>query len=92
MSRAVSTALAEMCGLELLTPSDLPVAAAGIIDGHGLVGAGPLVDRANLDAARLDHHVAADVAADLELHLGVEGLIDGHGERCAALPEELSRY
>ena len=63
-----------------------PAVVARIADRHGSFGGRPLVDGSHLDAAWIDRDIGADVAADLQLHLGIVGLVNRDRQRCGPLP------
>src|SRR5690606_2313709 len=64
---------------------DSPIALAGVADPDTLPLSGPLVDIAEVDRTWLKHHVAADVALNVELHLSWKRLVDDDCQRGAVV-------
>ena len=49
------------------------------------------VDVAQVDEGRIKRHVATNIARNTQLHLSVERLVEGHGQRGTMLTKECAR-
>ena len=78
-------------GIIGLNLEDFPVIAAGICDGKLLFGLGAEIDVAELRTAGGHYDVATDVARDIQLHFGIEGLVERDRHGCMALAEKTMR-